>query len=182
MNTKKKILKTTGDLFSKRGYFGVSMQDIADEVGIKKSSLYYHFKSKEDLAHVLISQAVKKLKLELKEVVKQSRVPSGTILGLIKTFLDFKIKHPELSLLVTLGFSTDEKMPLVQEIVNIRIELTKFIRDLIIDLHKVRRAAYKSLYVATTSLVSFICPFHKKGNTGSLASDLTDLMFSKYNK
>ncbi len=47
MNTKEKIFDVSLDLFSKRGYDSVSLREIADEVGIKKSSIYSHYPSKE---------------------------------------------------------------------------------------------------------------------------------------
>lgn len=47
MNTKQKIIDVSIDLFSKKGYDSVSLRQIAEEVGIKKSSIYSHFSSKE---------------------------------------------------------------------------------------------------------------------------------------
>lgn len=47
MNTKEKIFDVALDLFSKKGYDSVSLREIADEVGIKKSSIYSHYSSKE---------------------------------------------------------------------------------------------------------------------------------------
>lgn len=47
MNTKEKIFDVSLDLFSKKGYDSVSLREIADEVGIKKSSIYSHYPSKE---------------------------------------------------------------------------------------------------------------------------------------
>ncbi len=47
MNTKEKIFDVSIDLFSKKGYDSVSLREIADEVGIKKSSIYSHYPSKE---------------------------------------------------------------------------------------------------------------------------------------
>ena len=47
MNTKKKIFDVALDLFSKKGYDSVSLREIAEEVGIKKSSIYSHYPSKE---------------------------------------------------------------------------------------------------------------------------------------
>ncbi len=46
MNTKEKIFDVTLDLFSKKGYDSVSLREIAEEVGIKKSSIYSHYPSK----------------------------------------------------------------------------------------------------------------------------------------
>ncbi|MDO5831257.1 MAG: TetR/AcrR family transcriptional regulator [Methanobrevibacter sp.] len=47
MNTKEKIFEVALDLFSKKGYDSVSLREIADNVGIKKSSIYSHYTSKE---------------------------------------------------------------------------------------------------------------------------------------
>lgn len=47
--TKEKILEVAIDLFSKEGYNGVSIREITREVGIKESSLYNHFKNKEEI-------------------------------------------------------------------------------------------------------------------------------------
>lgn len=49
MNTKEKIFDVSLDLFSKKGYDSVSLREIADEVGIKKSSIYSHYSSKESI-------------------------------------------------------------------------------------------------------------------------------------
>ncbi|WP_407415444.1 TetR/AcrR family transcriptional regulator [Methanobrevibacter sp.] len=49
MNNKEKIFHVSIDLFSKYGYDGVSVRKIASEVGIKESSIYNHFKSKESI-------------------------------------------------------------------------------------------------------------------------------------
>lgn len=43
------ILRVSTELFNKRGFFATSMQDISDEVGIRKASLYYYVESKEQL-------------------------------------------------------------------------------------------------------------------------------------
>ena len=46
MTTKEKIVETALELFSQRGYGGVSVRDIARAVGIRESSLYNHFENK----------------------------------------------------------------------------------------------------------------------------------------
>ena len=47
MNTKEKIFDVSIDLFSKKGYDSVSLNEIAEGVGIRKSSIYSHYPSKE---------------------------------------------------------------------------------------------------------------------------------------
>lgn len=48
-DTRVRILDAAIDLFSINGYSGVSIRDIARAVGIKESSIYNHFSSKEAL-------------------------------------------------------------------------------------------------------------------------------------
>lgn len=48
-DTKGRILSAALELFSKRGYEAVTVEQIAQAVGIKAPSLYKHFKSKRDI-------------------------------------------------------------------------------------------------------------------------------------
>jgi AcrR family transcriptional regulator len=48
-DTKRKILQTSYNLFVRDGFYRVSVDAIAEASGITKKTLYYHFKSKDDL-------------------------------------------------------------------------------------------------------------------------------------
>lgn len=50
---KKEIIMATLELAANKGFGNVSMNMIADKVGIKKPSLYNHFSSKEELVEVM---------------------------------------------------------------------------------------------------------------------------------
>ena len=56
-NTKEKILDVALDLFAVHGYTPVSVRDISAAVGIKESSIYAHFKNKEEILEVLLKRA-----------------------------------------------------------------------------------------------------------------------------
>ena len=73
MSTKESILYTALRLFSERGYEGVSMRDIAAEVGIKAASIYNHFKSKEDIFNSLLFEMQNKYE----HFVNSIGVPNG---------------------------------------------------------------------------------------------------------
>lgn len=53
-NTRQRILDTALEMFSKNGYYGTSMSDIADELGITKTALYRHFCGKEDIFNAVL--------------------------------------------------------------------------------------------------------------------------------
>lgn len=55
-HTKQDILETALTLFSQRGYSAVSIRDICKMVGIKESTVYYHFKNKQDIFDTLLRQ------------------------------------------------------------------------------------------------------------------------------
>ncbi|MBQ1388886.1 MAG: TetR/AcrR family transcriptional regulator [Clostridia bacterium] len=57
MTTKEKILEEALTLFSKNGYDGTSVDQIAERVGIKAPSLYKHYKGKEDILNAIIDAA-----------------------------------------------------------------------------------------------------------------------------
>jgi AcrR family transcriptional regulator len=56
MTTREKILAEALTLFSVKGYDPVSVREIAYAVGIKESSLYNHFKNKQDIFDSIIDE------------------------------------------------------------------------------------------------------------------------------
>lgn len=56
MTTREKILAEALTLFSVKGYDPVTVRDIAYAVGIKESSLYNHFKNKQDIFDSIIEE------------------------------------------------------------------------------------------------------------------------------
>ena len=52
-DTKTRILDAADEIFVRRGIDGARMQDIADQAGVNKALLHYHFRSKADLARAV---------------------------------------------------------------------------------------------------------------------------------
>lgn len=61
MNNKEKIFQVSIDLFSKYGYDGVSVRQIAREVGIKESSIYNHYSSKQAILNRILEYYVEEM-------------------------------------------------------------------------------------------------------------------------
>ncbi len=55
-DTKSKILDVAEQLIQTKGFNGFSYLDLADAIGIKNSSIHYHFKAKADLALALVER------------------------------------------------------------------------------------------------------------------------------
>ncbi len=63
-NNKDKIFNVSIDLFSKYGYDGVSIRKIAGEVGIKESSIYNHYSSKEAIIDSILNYYIDQMMSE----------------------------------------------------------------------------------------------------------------------
>lgn len=55
------VLAAAARLFARRGFDGASMRDIAAEVGLRTSSIYYFFRSKEALFEAIYQQGVQQI-------------------------------------------------------------------------------------------------------------------------
>ncbi|TQR37146.1 TetR/AcrR family transcriptional regulator [Lysinibacillus sphaericus] len=56
MERRNEILDAADELFGQKGFDGTSTNDILEKVGIARGTLYYHFKSKEDIMDALIER------------------------------------------------------------------------------------------------------------------------------
>ncbi len=52
----REVIDAAAKVFARRGYAAATIQDVADELGILKGSLYYYIKTKEDLLFFLIEE------------------------------------------------------------------------------------------------------------------------------
>jgi len=68
-NTRERILDVSLDLFIEQGFDGTSLREIAENLGVTKAALYYHFTSKDD---ILLA-----LHLRLHEVGREALMQMG---------------------------------------------------------------------------------------------------------
>ena len=72
---REEILDAAEKLFAARGFDNTSTGDILDAVGIARGTLYYHFKSKEDILDGVIQRITGQLMQEAGEIVRQKELP-----------------------------------------------------------------------------------------------------------
>jgi AcrR family transcriptional regulator len=56
--SRREILDATARLLRSQGYKATTLRDIAEEVGIRAASIYYHFESKEEIASTVMNEGV----------------------------------------------------------------------------------------------------------------------------
>lgn len=69
------ILDVAERLFATKGFDNTSTNDILDEVGIARGTLYYHFKSKEDILDAMIERISNRLVAKAKTIAGKKEIP-----------------------------------------------------------------------------------------------------------
>lgn len=72
---KEEILDAAEKLFAAKGFDNTSTGDILDAVGIARGTLYYHFKSKEDILDGVIQRITDQLMQDAGEIVRKKELP-----------------------------------------------------------------------------------------------------------
>ena len=72
---KQEILDAAEILFGTKGFDNTSTGDILDAVGIARGTLYYHFKSKEEILDGVIERMTNRLMQDAKEIAQNKELP-----------------------------------------------------------------------------------------------------------
>lgn len=72
---KNEILDVAERLFYERGYDNTSTNDILAEIGIARGTLYYHFKSKEDILDAMIERVLNKTIRNARKIALDESIP-----------------------------------------------------------------------------------------------------------
>lgn len=72
---REEILDAAERLFAARGFDNTSTGDILDAVGIARGTLYYHFKSKEDILDGVIQRLTDRLMQDAGAIVRRKELP-----------------------------------------------------------------------------------------------------------
>ena len=87
-DTKKQIIDTAKQLFSKYSYLGVSMTDIAKSLNITKAALYYHFTGKIEIYKKVLDEVFSGLNKSLAKALEEKSAIKK-LHTFIKNYLDF---------------------------------------------------------------------------------------------
>lgn len=74
---RKKIIITSGQIFSRYGYKKTTMDEISKALKMGKSSIYYYFRSKEEIFEAVVLHEADILRHELTTAIKSVESPVG---------------------------------------------------------------------------------------------------------
>jgi TetR/AcrR family transcriptional regulator len=104
------ILAAAVRLFSKHGYDGVSMRQIAEEAGVSKANIYHHFNSKEALYLAIIRESSGKLLILIESLAEGDGAIDERLLAFASAHIEHLFENAtKVRLVLREAFSGDEE-------------------------------------------------------------------------
>ncbi len=70
-DSKQRVLDVAARLFRRDGYAGVSLRDIASEASMQAGSLYYHFRSKDEIVTTVLNIGIEMVREAVEDAVAE---------------------------------------------------------------------------------------------------------------
>jgi AcrR family transcriptional regulator len=87
------IFDAAVDVFAESGFDRAKVDDIAMRAGIAKGTIYYHFKSKEELFFALMNEGMDKMLDEIRFELERAESPREQLRRLLAAQVRFLISH-----------------------------------------------------------------------------------------
>ena len=121
--TKRAIFESAVKVFSTCGYTGATMDEVVAWAGVAKGSLYYHFKSKEELFIFIIKEGVDLIHEEVDNATKGMDNPYEIIQESVKVMLKYVYENKDLfKVIISQLWGTEERNDMLREEIKLLID------------------------------------------------------------
>ena len=97
---REQILAAAGELFSRSGYQGVTVDAIAERAGVSKGNVYWYFGSKQEILKSLVDDFYQRLGVPLERIAQSDAPPREKLRSLTITFLETAEANKEAMMLM----------------------------------------------------------------------------------
>ena len=98
--TRHQILETAQRLLTEVGYEATSLQMIADEMGLTKAAVYYHFRAKSDILHAIMLPGIRRIE-DLLDEAETMRGRRARIEHLVNGVVDFLVENRQYAVMAS---------------------------------------------------------------------------------
>jgi AcrR family transcriptional regulator len=85
---RERLLESAKILFSQRGYYATSVEDIVESAGLSKGAFYFYFKSKEELFKILVEEMHLNIMKRLENFLERDLPLEDALIEHAKVFLE----------------------------------------------------------------------------------------------
>lgn len=123
------IFQAAIDIFSERGFDKATMDDIAARANVAKGTIYYHFKSKEELFLFLVEEGIDLLQESVNELIQSEMSGRQKLDTAIRQQIRFFAQYRDLCIiLLREAWGAEQRQ---KEFRKMLIEYTKLLQDFI---------------------------------------------------
>jgi TetR/AcrR family transcriptional regulator len=110
-SSRDKILDVAEALFARRGFAGVGLREVAASVGLGKSSLFHHFRSKAELYLAVLRRVFERIDERAAPSFTATGTHSERLARAIDGLIDALAEHPTTARLLLRGLFEDDDLP-----------------------------------------------------------------------
>jgi len=111
LSSRDKILDAAERLFAKRGYAGVGLSEVADVVGLGKSSLFHHFGSKAQLYAAVAARILRRIEEHLVRSLARGGDPVVRLERWLYELIDLLAANPTYARMLLRSLFEDDELP-----------------------------------------------------------------------
>ncbi|HVP31319.1 MAG TPA: TetR/AcrR family transcriptional regulator [Myxococcota bacterium] len=111
ITSREKILEVAEALFARRGFAGVGMREVAEVVGLGKSSLFHHFKSKLQLYGEVIARVLGRIEERVRPALATGANPAEKLDRWLDALIDALAEQPATARLLLRSLVEDDDLP-----------------------------------------------------------------------
>jgi AcrR family transcriptional regulator len=105
-----KILDCAEGLFARRGFAGIGLAEVAEQVGLSKSSLFHHFSSKAQLYAAVMARILDRIESELMRSLAAGGGPVQRLERWLDVVIDVLAAHPTYARLLLRSLFEDDEL------------------------------------------------------------------------
>lgn len=96
----RQVLEGAARVFQRLGYSQTTLEDVANEVGINRATLYYYVGTKEELLVSLLHRPIQAIREQLEEIVASDMSASDKLTAALRAYVQAMEERPELFIFV----------------------------------------------------------------------------------
>jgi len=127
---RERLLESAKRLFSQKGYYATSVEDIVESVGLSKGAFYFYFKSKEELFKSLVEEMHLNIVKRLESFLERDLPLEDALIEHAKVFLEdiYQNRHiAQIFLFQLVGTNEEFRELYYTKIAHLRELLTKMV-------------------------------------------------------
>lgn len=136
-STRERLLDAAAELFSRNGYAATSTRAIADILGIRKASIYYHIENKEDLLYAICKSSLERIRSDVAAALEkvEGEDPLERVRALIRAHLE-NLVHGQVAHSVAVGEMHALSGARLTEVIALRDAYQDLVRSVLADARK----------------------------------------------